>query len=230
MPVGQDYFVRQFLGSDYAPVYYPGVPQLGQAQAVSVSTGEEAQVDLVMRQVKTVEISGRVIGPDGTPATDASINLEETQAEDYGSEHYTSTDAKGNFSLKGVPPGSYVLFAAYQRVQDDKPYRAQQIPPTQKKMALSRSRMLKRVATRFRSGDLRRAGIPNRCGLVRMTYSRLECKWKKGLQVGLSRSSLVQELPCWKVPSQQMTSRQSGLAFTSLSIRRILTTKRVLLP
>ena len=126
MPVGQDYFVRQFLGSDYAPVYYPGVPQLGQAQPVSVSTGEEAQVDLVMRQVKTVEISGRVIGPDGTPATDASINLEETHAEDYGSEHYTSTDAKGNFSLKGVPPGSYVLFAAYQRVQDDKPYRAQQ--------------------------------------------------------------------------------------------------------
>jgi hypothetical protein len=122
---GQDQFIREFLGSEYAPVYFPGVPRLSQAQAVPVGAGAEVQVDFAMRQVKTVEISGRVIGPGGTPATDVSINLEEAETEYYSSQHYTSCDAKGNFSMKGIPPGSYVL-TAYQRVQGDKPHSARQ--------------------------------------------------------------------------------------------------------
>jgi hypothetical protein len=103
---GQDQFIREFLGSEYAPVYFPGVPRLGQAQAVSVGAGAEVQVDFAMRPVKTVGISGRVIGPDGTSASDVSINLEEAETEDYSSQRYTFTDAKGNFSLKSIPPGS----------------------------------------------------------------------------------------------------------------------------
>jgi 5-hydroxyisourate hydrolase-like protein (transthyretin family) len=125
MPVGQDQFIREFLGSDYAPVFYPGVSRLGQAQPVPLSAGSEVQVDFAMRQVRTVEISGHVIGLGGTPATDVSINLDEAQSEDYSSERYTSSDAKGNFRLKGIQPGSYVLFA-YQRAQGDKPYSARQ--------------------------------------------------------------------------------------------------------
>ena len=125
MPVGQDQVIREFLGSDYAPVFYPGVSRLGQAQPVPLSPGAEVQVDLAMRRVKTVEISGRVISPGGTPATDVSINLAEAEVEDYSSQRYTSTDAKGTFSLKGIPPGSYTLFA-YQRVRGNKPYSARQ--------------------------------------------------------------------------------------------------------
>jgi hypothetical protein len=122
---GQDQFIREFLGSEYAPVYFPGVPRLSQAQAVSVGAGAEVQVDFAMRQVKTVEISGRVIGRDGTRAAEVSINLDEAQGEDYSSERYTSTDANGNFSLKGIPPGSYVI-TAHQRVQGYKPHSARQ--------------------------------------------------------------------------------------------------------
>ena len=122
---GQDQFIREFLGSEYAPVYFPGVPRLGQAQAVSVGAGEEVQADFAMRPVKTVGISGRVIGPDGTPATDVSINLEEAEIEFYSSQRFTSTDAQGNFRLKGIPPGSYVL-VAYQGMQSNKPRSARQ--------------------------------------------------------------------------------------------------------
>ncbi|OLB85636.1 MAG: hypothetical protein AUI17_05465 [Acidobacteriales bacterium 13_2_20CM_2_55_5] len=122
---GQDQFIREFLGSEYAPVYFPGVPRLGQAQAVSVGAGAEVQVDFAMRPVKTVGISGRVIGPDGTPASDVSINLEEAETEDYSSQRYTFTDAKGNFSLKSIPPGSYAL-VAHQRIQGKKAYGARQ--------------------------------------------------------------------------------------------------------
>ena len=122
---GQDQFIREFLGSEYAPVYFPGVPRLGQAQAVSVGAGAEVQVDFAMRPVKTVGISGRVIGPDGTPATDVSINLEEAETEFYSSQRFTSTDAQGNFRLKGIPPGSYVL-VAYQGMRSNKPRSARQ--------------------------------------------------------------------------------------------------------
>jgi protocatechuate 3,4-dioxygenase beta subunit len=122
---GQDEFIREFLGSEYAPVYFPGVPRLGQAQAVPVGAGEEVQADFAMRPVKTVGISGRVIGPDGTPPTDVSINLEEAETEVYSSQHFTSTDAQGNFRLKGIPPGSYVL-VAYQGMQSNKPRTARQ--------------------------------------------------------------------------------------------------------
>ena len=122
---GQDQFIREFLGSEYAPVYFPGVPRLGQAQAVPVGAGEEVQADFAMRPVKTVGISGRVIGPDGTPPTDVSINLEEAETEVYISQRFTSTDAQGNFRLKGIPPGSYVL-VAYQGMQSNKPRSARQ--------------------------------------------------------------------------------------------------------
>ena len=40
----------------------------------------------------------------------------------------------------------------------------------------------------------------------------------------------VPELPCWKVPSPKMTSRQSGRGFASIPIRRLLTIERVLVP
>jgi hypothetical protein len=46
------------------------VTQIGQAKLLVISPGEEAQVDLVLRRIKTVQISGRVIGADGKPATD----------------------------------------------------------------------------------------------------------------------------------------------------------------
>jgi protocatechuate 3,4-dioxygenase beta subunit len=118
-----DVHARQELGTGYAPLYYPGVLQLDQAQLVSVRAGEEAQADFAFRPVKTVTVSGRVIGPKG-PASGASINLEQLEAGD-SSNHYTSTDEKGSFTLKGIAPGRYAIIASY-RGDGDKPYQGQQ--------------------------------------------------------------------------------------------------------
>jgi protocatechuate 3,4-dioxygenase beta subunit len=111
VPSENEWAVRESLGSQYAPVYYPGVTQLGQAEAVRVGSGEEAQVDFTMRHAKMVEISGRVIGVDGKPTTDAYVILEEFPEPDYGFGHSASPDEKGEFKLRGVPPGTYVLMA-----------------------------------------------------------------------------------------------------------------------
>ncbi len=113
--VGREWEVRQALGTQYAPVYYPGVTQISQAKLLVLSPGEEDQVDLVLRRIKTVRISGRLIGVDGKPATDVYVYLEEQPEGDYGVTQGIETDSKGEFKLKGVAPGeAYVLHAAQQ--------------------------------------------------------------------------------------------------------------------
>jgi hypothetical protein len=86
-------------------VYYPGVGQVGQAQVVLVKAGEEFQADVAMQRVKTVEVAGHVIGPNG-PAKDTLVRLEQPGVEEWGMDRQDTTDEKGNFNLKGVPPGT----------------------------------------------------------------------------------------------------------------------------
>ena len=119
-PAGQDYWVRESLGTEFAPVYYPGVLQRGQAETIALRPGDEAQVDFSMRHARTMEISGRVLTPDGKPAN-AMVDLQDAGVEDYFEGHNTNTDAEGKFQLKGVPPGSYVLLA-YQQGDDNMYY------------------------------------------------------------------------------------------------------------
>jgi hypothetical protein len=108
-------WIRELLGSEYAAVYYPGVAQVSQAQMVSVRAGDEVQADVSMQRVKTVQVAGHVIGPNG-PAKNASVSLEQPGVVDV--DHQDTTDEKGNFRLRGVPPGSYV-FVVYQRGDGD---------------------------------------------------------------------------------------------------------------
>jgi hypothetical protein len=114
-------WIRDLLGSEYAPAYYPGVAQASQAQVVSVKAGDEVQADIFMQRAKTVEIAGHVIGRDG-PAKNTWVNLK-LAADDFGIDRQTTTDEKGSFELKGVPPGSYVIFA-YQRDEENGVYEA----------------------------------------------------------------------------------------------------------
>ena len=111
--VDESYWVQQFLGSEYAPVYYPGVAQASQAQAISVKAGDEVQADVLMQRIKTVEVAGQVTGRDG-PAKNTLVLLVQPGIDDSGIDRQDTTDEKGSFKMKGVPPGSYVI-AAYTR-------------------------------------------------------------------------------------------------------------------
>jgi hypothetical protein len=113
---GESYQVQEFLGSEYASAYYPGVSQAGQAQSISVKAGAEAQADVPMRSVKTAEVAGHVIGVNG-PAKNAWIQMEPS-GEYYGVELRGTSDEKGNFRLKGVPPGSYMIMVFQQGERD----------------------------------------------------------------------------------------------------------------
>jgi Carboxypeptidase regulatory-like domain len=129
-PSDQDYVVRQFLGSEYASVYYPGVAQASQATVVSVKAGDEVQADVFMQRIRTADVSGHVLGRGG-PAKNASVFIV-PRGDDYGTPHQDTTDEKGAFKLKGIPPGSYVI-AAFKRDDEDGGY----APRGQQKLEVS---------------------------------------------------------------------------------------------
>jgi hypothetical protein len=111
--VDSSFWAKRELGSDIASVYFPGVAQLSQAQVVPLKAGEEAQADITMRRVKTLEISGRVVGAKG-PAARTMVRLEPA---DFGQSDFgrdDTTDDKGNFRFRNVPEGTYYILA-YQR-------------------------------------------------------------------------------------------------------------------
>ncbi len=98
------------MASHYAPLYYPGVLQTSEAQPIQLQAGGEMQADFTMRHVKTVQVSGHVFAPDGKPATRAFVNLRLPEVDD-DAEPYSITDEKGEFVIKGVSPGSYIIHA-----------------------------------------------------------------------------------------------------------------------
>ncbi len=119
--------LKEALGTEFALVYYPGVTQMNQAQAVPVTAGEEAQIDFAMARTKTGQISGRVVGVDGKPSSDAYVLLQETPATQYGMPHTATPNDKGEFTMRGIPPGSYVLIAQQRSSgSDESGYSARQ--------------------------------------------------------------------------------------------------------
>jgi len=112
LPVDESYWVKRSLGSDFASMYYPGVTQVSQAQVIPLKAGEEAQADITMHRVKTIEVVGKVIGPTG-PAANALIRIELADAaSDF--DRQDTTDEKGNFRLRNIPEGTYYILA-FQR-------------------------------------------------------------------------------------------------------------------
>ena len=103
--------VLEELGSQFAPIFYPGVMQLEQAQVITLSPGEEATADFAMRKIKTVEVAGHVVSPDGGPANRVFVQLTQAGIDDWGGELSASADTSGAFSIKGVAPGSYFISA-----------------------------------------------------------------------------------------------------------------------
>jgi hypothetical protein len=102
----------------FAPVFYPGSPSTADAAAITLRASEvRAGVDIQLQLVPNSRVEGTVQAPDGRPAAGASLwlyPLTGRTAElrlDWGFLGGIVTDAAGTFSIKGVPPGSYVLRA-----------------------------------------------------------------------------------------------------------------------
>ncbi len=107
----------------YAPTYYPGVPSVNEARAITVGLGgESAGIDFNVLLVRTSRIAGRVTDADGFPAWSGTIALIAEGAAGGrapGQDYRGRINWDGAFAVSAVPPGRYVLRASSGR--DDIP-------------------------------------------------------------------------------------------------------------
>ena len=122
-PGGTNLGVRQIAGPapveegrilTYASTFYPGVALITQAGVFTLASGEDrARIDLQLKLVPAVRVSGTVMGPEG-PVRNLGLRLLPTGADEFTTdtalEAATSvTDANGAFTFLGVTPGAYTL-------------------------------------------------------------------------------------------------------------------------
>src|SRR6185503_983106 len=96
----------------FSTVYYPNARVAAGAEIVKIASGEERNgVDVMMRRVPTVSVSGSIMAPDG-PAADYAIRLLPVDTGDIQQEPETAvaaSDGTGGFMFIGVPTGQYVI-------------------------------------------------------------------------------------------------------------------------
>jgi uncharacterized protein (DUF2141 family) len=98
----------------FAPVYYPGTLIQSEATPLSVTAGQELTgIDLPVRLVPTARIEGSVIGADGRPAANTSLNLVASEVGQTAvvSPKFVNSNAEGKFTFTNVAPGRYTLSA-----------------------------------------------------------------------------------------------------------------------
>ena len=103
--------------SIYPTMFYPAASSSAQAGLVTVSSGEERTgIDMQLKLVRAVTVSGTVTGPDG-PANMIALRLLPAGADEFSSDNgleaATSVSGPdGSFQFFGVPPGPHTLVAS----------------------------------------------------------------------------------------------------------------------
>jgi uncharacterized protein (DUF2141 family) len=96
----------------YPTVFYPAAASAAQATAIAIRSGEErGGIDIQVRPVRGVRVSGTLQAPDGPGATTGVVLLpaaadEALQPLEVAA---TMTDWSGAFAFAAVPAGQYVL-------------------------------------------------------------------------------------------------------------------------
>jgi hypothetical protein len=100
----------------YAPLYYPGVPEVDSASpAVMPEGGELDDLDFRLKRVRAVTLRGRVLTPVRTSDGQLQVVLahNEKNAASYIDRASAAVDfTTGRFEIHGVSPGSYLLVAS----------------------------------------------------------------------------------------------------------------------
>jgi hypothetical protein len=111
-----------------APVFHPGVTDIGGAATIALGVGEERSgVDVVVQLVPTATISGTITSPTGTVPPTLSIRLvpagPQTELLAGAGLRGVSTQLQtgGRYAFTGVAPGTYTVRAIHGRGRGAKP-------------------------------------------------------------------------------------------------------------
>jgi hypothetical protein len=100
--------------SGYASTYYPGTPNVTEAQRITLQPGQEnSGADFALVPVRLARVSGVAIGGDGKPLEGAQISAVPANRDFVGmiGQSTTRSGKDGSFALPSVPPGDYTLQA-----------------------------------------------------------------------------------------------------------------------
>jgi hypothetical protein len=107
-------------GDTYLLTYYPGTPDINNATPIDVKSGNDLALDFVAPKQQLYTISGKVVDPNpiasanGTlPAVTLSIAFQTLTGQSGTFTMPSAYDpATGNFTMRDVLPGAYILQAA----------------------------------------------------------------------------------------------------------------------
>ena len=99
----------------YVPMYYPGVPSLKEASVVSIHSADEMSVDISVTRQKTYHVRGSVTGTVDTPGVPPPMALLVPRDLAIVQGPRMAAVVNGNFDVRGVTPGSYVLVVTLEQ-------------------------------------------------------------------------------------------------------------------
>jgi len=95
--------------TSYAPTYYPGTANLGDAQQITLGLGEEQLgINMAVVPVRAARITGRITNSNGQPIR-ATVALTSPLQGFSPAGGRNASDADGAFTLTNIPPGTYSL-------------------------------------------------------------------------------------------------------------------------
>jgi hypothetical protein len=100
--------------SGYAPTYYPGTPNVAEAQRITLTAGQESpSADFALVAVRLAKVTGIVLGSDGKPLEGSQVSAVPVNRDFSGLVGQSSARSgkDGSFTLNSVPPGDYTLTA-----------------------------------------------------------------------------------------------------------------------
>ena len=99
--------------SGYAPTYFPGTPNVNEAQRVTINVGQTvADINIALTPTKLARISGVVVDSNGRPLVNAFVTMIQINGPGLMSMGGVSqVHPDGSFAINGVSPGDYVLRA-----------------------------------------------------------------------------------------------------------------------
>ena len=113
MGTAAGFYVTDYARDEaYAPVYYPGVTDSGQAAPIQLRAGEERRdTDFRLVPTRTVRVRGHAAPLPSDPQEPAVFMIMRggTGATPLGVHRMARVDEKGAFEVRGVLPGSYLL-------------------------------------------------------------------------------------------------------------------------
>jgi len=100
----------------YTFTYYPGTMDQTRATAIDVKAGDELPMDFVVPRSQAYKISGRIVGAGGDAQHPAAVGISVGFLRMEGGSGFIQMSqmydpATGNFELRNIVPGSYVLQA-----------------------------------------------------------------------------------------------------------------------